>query len=265
MCCLRYESPVYEELIKLTPKVGSTVLLPGEPQVRAYVMEANLITGMLRVKPENSDVPVTVSRDSVERLTDTSRRMTKEDLRRDRDVKAQPPAGQKNQNSDISRNSGKQQQDTETQQAQKQQKPPRPEPQKPAQEKAEPANPAASSLLHEEFGEKQQRNAARQPEQKNGAQPHRSTALSIGRLLSIRSRCRSRMLQRANAPADRITAVGSRRETAQTAIPMRAADSRIRPQKNDFTIGVQTNGENHSARRRFRNRTRRNALQYPAA
>ncbi len=179
MCCLRYESPVYEELIKLTPKVGSTVLLPGEPQVRAYVIEANLITGMLRVKPENSDVPVTVSRDSVERLTDTSRRMTKEDLRRDRDVKAQPPAGQKNQNSDNSRNSGKQQQDTETQQAQKQQKPPRPEPQKPAQEKAEPANPAASSLLHEEFGEKQQRNAARQSEQKNGAQPHRSTATPI--------------------------------------------------------------------------------------
>ncbi len=35
MCCLRYESPVYEELIKLTPKTGSTVILPGEPPVRA--------------------------------------------------------------------------------------------------------------------------------------------------------------------------------------------------------------------------------------
>ena len=85
MCCLRYESPVYEELIKLTPKVGSTVLLPGDPPVRAYVMEANLVTGNLRVKPENSDTPVTVSRDSVERLTDASRRMTKEDLREKHD------------------------------------------------------------------------------------------------------------------------------------------------------------------------------------
>lgn len=80
MCCLRYENSVYDELLKLTPKVGSTVLLPGEPQIRAYVMEANLITGMLRVKPENSDIPVTVSRDQVERLQDASRRMTKEDL-----------------------------------------------------------------------------------------------------------------------------------------------------------------------------------------
>ena len=46
MCCLRYESPVYEELIKLTPKVGSTVILPGELPVRAYVMEVNLVTGI---------------------------------------------------------------------------------------------------------------------------------------------------------------------------------------------------------------------------
>ena len=93
MCCLRYESPVYEELIKLTPKTGSTVLLPGEPPVRAYVMEANLVTGNLRVKPENSDMPITVHRDSVERLTDTSRRMTKEDLRDRRGAAARPAAG----------------------------------------------------------------------------------------------------------------------------------------------------------------------------
>lgn len=81
MCCLRYESPVYEELIHFTPKVGSTVLLPGDPPVRAYVMEANLITGKLRVKPENAEMPITVDRTDVERLQDLSKRMTKEDLR----------------------------------------------------------------------------------------------------------------------------------------------------------------------------------------
>ncbi|MBQ3941095.1 MAG: stage 0 sporulation protein [Oscillospiraceae bacterium] len=97
MCCLRYESPVYEELIKLTPKVGSTVLLPGDPPIRAYVMEANLVTGNLRVKPENSDTPVTVSRDDVERLQDASRRMTKEDLREKREPAAAQPVKVKKQ------------------------------------------------------------------------------------------------------------------------------------------------------------------------
>jgi len=86
MCCLRYESPVYEELIKLIPKAGSTVLLPGEPPVRAYVLEANLVSGKLRVKPENSELPITVDHTEVERLQDMSRRMTKDDLRDKRDA-----------------------------------------------------------------------------------------------------------------------------------------------------------------------------------
>ena len=98
MCCLRYESPVYEELIRFTPKVGSTVLLAGDPPVRAYVMEANLITGKLRVKPENAEMPITVDREDVERLQDMTKRMTKDDLRdsrRDgaqRTTAAKPPA-----------------------------------------------------------------------------------------------------------------------------------------------------------------------------
>lgn len=92
MCCLRYESPVYEELIKLIPKAGSTVLLPGDPPVRAYVLEANLVSGKLRVKPENSELPVTVDHTEVERLQDMSRRMTKEDLRDKRDAAKSAPA-----------------------------------------------------------------------------------------------------------------------------------------------------------------------------
>ncbi len=85
MCCLRYESPVYEELMKFIPKVGSTVILPGDLPVRAYVMEANLVSGKLRVKPENSELPITVDYTEVERLQDLSRRMTKEDLREKRE------------------------------------------------------------------------------------------------------------------------------------------------------------------------------------
>lgn len=173
MCCLRYESPVYEDLIKLTPKVGSTVLLPGEPQVRAYVMEANLITGMLRVKPENSDVPITVSRDSVERLTDTSRRMTKEDLRRDRDLKGQPTAAQKQPGGDSQRKSA-----SKPQKPQHTETPAAPEAptvqEKPVvQEKQKTAKPAATGGLYEEFGEKQR--SAPQP----AAQPRRASVTPI--------------------------------------------------------------------------------------
>lgn len=158
MCCLRYESPVYEELIKLTPKVGSTVILPGEPQVRAYVMEANLVTGNLRVKPENSDVPMTVHRDNVERLQDISRRMTKEDLRDKRTLAAKggTPAPKKNESAQ------KQEKPKQEKQQLAQPKPQKPQPApaaKPAAEKAQGAG------LHPEFGENRQpKNAA--PQQK---------------------------------------------------------------------------------------------------
>ncbi len=97
MCCLRYESPVYEELIKMIPKAGSTVMIPGDPPVRAYVLEANLVSGKLRIKPENSELPITVMYTEVERLQDASRRMTKEDLRDKRDAAKTASAATKQQ------------------------------------------------------------------------------------------------------------------------------------------------------------------------
>ena len=176
MCCLRYESPVYEELIKLTPKVGSTVILPGEPPVRAYVMEANLVTGNLRVKPENSDMPVTVSRDNVERLTDASRRMTKEDLRDKRD--AAKPAPEKPVPADKPEKSEKQPKPAQRQKVKPERVPrektERPEkPQKPAQPVQEQRQ---NTQLHPEFGEKQQHTAPAAPEKP----AHHSPAPLIG-------------------------------------------------------------------------------------
>ena len=199
MCCLRYESPVYEELIKLTPKVGSTVILPGEIPVRAYVMEANLVTGMLRVKPENSDVPVSVHRDTVERLQDASRRMTKEDLREKKTIPAKPEVS-------LQKAAPKQEQADEPEKADKPARPERPEkadradrperpqrqprqrterrerPQRPApqnkQENAAAPNAAAphnTATLYTEFGENRQKAAAPQPAQ----QPVRHTAPAL--------------------------------------------------------------------------------------
>jgi len=52
MCCLKYEQDCYEELIKETPRVGALV---DTPEGRGVVQDANLLTGMLRVKLFNKD------------------------------------------------------------------------------------------------------------------------------------------------------------------------------------------------------------------
>ena len=52
MCCLKYEQESYEDLIRTTPKVNAYV---NTPSGNGYVEEVNLITGKLKVKPENSD------------------------------------------------------------------------------------------------------------------------------------------------------------------------------------------------------------------
>lgn len=161
MCCLRYESPVYEELIRMTPKVGSTVILPGDRPIRAYVMEANLVTGNLRVKPENSDVPITIHRDKVERLQDASRRMTKEDLRDKRTQPAKPePPKQGQEKSEKPEKPEK----SEKQRPAKAVKPQadKQKPEKPAQQQ-KPARQSGAAL-HPEFGENRQQNAAPQPQ-----------------------------------------------------------------------------------------------------
>ncbi len=79
MCCLKNEHNVYEELLKITPKVGALVITPEGDKGR--VEDVNLITGKLRVKTEKSEVPVTVTRDEVKLLKDAEIRMTREELK----------------------------------------------------------------------------------------------------------------------------------------------------------------------------------------
>ena len=181
MCCLRYESPVYEELIKLTPKVGSTVLLPGDPPVRAYVMEANLVTGNLRVKPENSDTPVTVSRDSVERLTDASRRMTKEDLREKHDpvpqqpVKVKKDKPEKTERSEKPEKSPAEKTETKAEKPRQQRQPKQQRQPRQHTEQAEHSGQQiVQAVLHTEFGENRQPHGTavrRDPVQRKSAAP----------------------------------------------------------------------------------------------
>ena len=79
MCCLKNEHNVYEELLKITPKVGALVVTPEGDKGR--VEDVNLITGKLRVKTEKSEVPVTVTRDEVKLLKDAEIRMTREEIK----------------------------------------------------------------------------------------------------------------------------------------------------------------------------------------
>lgn len=79
MCCLKYEQDSYDELLKITPKVGAYV---KTADFKGYVEEVNLLTGMLRVKREKSDDPaVTVSRDDVEIIRDGKIRLDREELK----------------------------------------------------------------------------------------------------------------------------------------------------------------------------------------
>ena len=63
MCCLKYEQDAYDELIKITPNVGATVKAGGE---LCTVIDANLITGNIIVKPKSEDgIPFKTNRKEV--------------------------------------------------------------------------------------------------------------------------------------------------------------------------------------------------------
>ena len=63
MCCLKYEQSAYDDLIKITPPVGATVKQNGEI---GTVIDANLITGNIIVKPKAEDgIPYKTNRKDV--------------------------------------------------------------------------------------------------------------------------------------------------------------------------------------------------------
>ncbi len=78
MCCLKNEQAAYEELLKITPKVGAYV---KTPECKGYVEDVNIITGKLKVMPDKGDFPVMVSRDDVKVIKDSEIRVNKEELK----------------------------------------------------------------------------------------------------------------------------------------------------------------------------------------
>ncbi len=77
MCCLKHEQAAYEDLQKITPRIGSIV---KTPQGRGRVDDANLITGKLRIRPDKEDeVPYIIDRSEVEVLREGKARVSKEE------------------------------------------------------------------------------------------------------------------------------------------------------------------------------------------
>ena len=78
MCCLKYESEAYEDLLKTTPKVGALV---KTSEGKGPVIDVNLLTGVLKVKPDKSDNILTVKKDEVELIKDGVVKLDKNELR----------------------------------------------------------------------------------------------------------------------------------------------------------------------------------------
>ena len=84
MCCLKYEQEAYEELLKITPKVGAYVECPDG---KGYVDDSNLLTGVLKIKLEKDDATiVTYKRDSIKIIKDAVIKLNKEEIRALKDL-----------------------------------------------------------------------------------------------------------------------------------------------------------------------------------
>lgn len=77
MCCLKYEQDSYDYLLSITPHVGATV---KSSEGVGTVIDANMITGNLIVKPDREDgVPYKIHRDSVKLVSGRKRFFSKKD------------------------------------------------------------------------------------------------------------------------------------------------------------------------------------------
>ncbi len=67
MCCLKYEQDMYEELSKLTPRVGAVVMTP---EGRGVVVDSSVLTGKMKVRLDKApeSPPVEIMRDDLQVL-----------------------------------------------------------------------------------------------------------------------------------------------------------------------------------------------------
>lgn len=77
MCCLKYEQDGYEELLKITPKVGAIVETPSG---RGIVTDSNLLTGKLKVKLNETDAESVFEREQVKLIKDSVIRVNRDEI-----------------------------------------------------------------------------------------------------------------------------------------------------------------------------------------
>lgn len=77
MCCLKYEQDNYEELLKITPKIGAIV---KTAEGKGVVEDANLLTGKLRVRIDKTDAVATVDKSEVEVIKDSVIKVGKDEI-----------------------------------------------------------------------------------------------------------------------------------------------------------------------------------------
>lgn len=79
MCCLKYEQDSYEELLKITPKVGALV---DTSEGKGIVTDANLLTGELKVQLEKNKEapPVSFNRKDIKLLKDSRIKVNRDEI-----------------------------------------------------------------------------------------------------------------------------------------------------------------------------------------
>lgn len=79
MCCLKYEQDAYEDLLKITPKVGALVKTEFG---NGTVTDVNLITGMLTIKMNNNPdaTPKIINRKDVTIIKDAQIKLDKKEI-----------------------------------------------------------------------------------------------------------------------------------------------------------------------------------------
>ncbi|MCD7784061.1 MAG: stage 0 sporulation family protein [Oscillospiraceae bacterium] len=78
MCCLKYEQDGYEELLKITPKVGALV---NTPSGKGTVTDANLISGKITVKLDGAEGTTVFERDKLTVIKDAVIKVSREELK----------------------------------------------------------------------------------------------------------------------------------------------------------------------------------------
>lgn len=84
MCCLKYEQNAYDDLLRITPRVGSYV---STPEGKGSVVDTSLLTGLVKVRLDkiSDGAPMVFDRDAVKILREA--KPIKEDRKELRDLK----------------------------------------------------------------------------------------------------------------------------------------------------------------------------------